>query len=187
MYGLGDAVDEEVPLVWFTHSLPQETVRICSALGSDIMVCAALELLQVVGSNHCLWAIWPLSPHCAQWSLVEVVGTCTKESTMTIYLQCLYHLVQQFWDITCWSLRNCGPQFPSWLVPDCGSDWSREGRWLWPVLKGDSDVFQDRRNVCFMDSAGKHTDLRPLLTLVIVAVGVSNSIWLLWFYCRQTS
>lgn len=71
--------------------------------------------------------------HChltgAQWSLVEVVGICTKESTMKNYLQCLCHLVQQFWEVT------CGPQFPSWLVPDCCSDRSREGRWLWPVLK----------------------------------------------------
>lgn len=30
--------------------------------------------------------------------------------------------------------------------------------------------------MCFMGSAGKHTDLRPLLPVVILAVGVSNTV-----------
>lgn len=29
--------------------------------------------------------------------------------------------------------------------------------------------------MCFMDSVGKHTDLRRLLTVVILAVGVSST------------
>lgn len=30
--------------------------------------------------------------------------------------------------------------------------------------------------MCFMGSVGKHTDLRPLLTVVIQAVGVSSAV-----------
>lgn len=62
-----------ISIVWFTHSHPQETVRTCSAFGSHIMVCTAMELLQVVGRNHCLRAFWSLSPH--RWSAVASGGS----------------------------------------------------------------------------------------------------------------
>lgn len=159
-----------ISIVWFTHSLHRRQ------WGSALPLGVTLRSVQPWSYYRWWEAITASGPfgHChltgGQWLLVEVVGICTKESRMTIYLQCLYHLVQQFWEIT------CGPEFPCWLVPDHGSDRTREGRWLWPVLKWDLDVFQDRLNVCFMDSVGKHTDLRPLLTVVILAVGVSNTV-----------
>lgn len=94
------------------------------------MVYIAMEPLQVVGSNHCLRAIWPLSRHRCS----VVAGGSGWHLHKRMHSNSLSAVVVAP-RATVLKRSPVVPSFLPLLVPDRGSDWSRGGRWLWPVLK----------------------------------------------------